>query len=196
MATGPDGRDPGWRKAARRFLPFVVLPVAARTRMASEPPIVMLRTTFLAVVGGLAGFLAVLVALFPVATTKPENLLVYALVAVGPFMLAAIPLARRRVSTLCEPPAKLAEAYVTSVFVSIAFVESAALVAFVATFLAESVWPYLVGIFVSTIGLVAIAPTATRVRSLDEALSQRGCPHSLSDGLYAASCAAADQDGS
>lgn len=179
------GTDPGWGKPLRRFLPFVLMPaLITRRRADGEPEIVVLRTAFLAFVAALFGFLTVLLVLFPLTSDGPTDPLVHVLVGVGPFTLAAVPWARRRLLDACAPPAELADSYRTSVFLAIAFVESAALFAFVATFLAEAVWPYLVGMSVSLIGFAAIAPTTGRVRTLDEDLARRGCQHSLRAALF------------
>lgn len=66
----------------------------------------------------------------------------------------------------------------------IAFAELAALLGFVAAFLAEGVWPYVIGMLVSFVGFGLIAPTASRIRRLDESLSSRGCTESLRAALY------------
>lgn len=186
VEQGAGVADPGWGKPLRRFLPFVLMPaLLTKRRGDGEPEILVLRTAFLAFVAALLGFLTVILVLFPVTTDGPIDPLVYALVGAGPFTLTAIPWARRRLLDACAPPAELAANYRTSVFLAIAFVESAALFAFVATFLAGVAWPYLVGMSVSLVGFAAIAPTTGRVRSLDEDLTRRGCQHSLRAALFA-----------
>ncbi|MDP9021118.1 MAG: hypothetical protein M3N57_00155, partial [Actinomycetota bacterium] len=92
--------------------------------------------------------------------------------------------ARRRLLDFCGTPSELAGTYTSNVLLSIAFVESAALSGFVATVLAEAVWPYLVGMLVALVGFSALAPTSGRIRNLDESLSTRGCRHSLRVGLF------------
>lgn len=185
MTNGRGPEDPGWGKAIRRFLPFVLMPVLiAKKPPEGEPRIVMVRTAFLAFFAALFALLAVLPALFPLVAAAPADPVVYALIAIGPFTLAAVPWARNRLLSSCAPSSELARAYTTSIFLSIAFVESAAMYGFVASFIAEAVWPYLVGMLVSAVGLAAIAPTSGRIRHLDESLSRRGCRHSLKVALF------------
>lgn len=186
MTDGAVANDPGWGTAVRKFLPFILMPVLITKLRSDEPPVVLLRAAFLAFVAALFGFLAVLLMLFPLTTASPTDPVVYALVAVGPLTLAAIPWARGRATAECAPPSELAQAYTTSVFLSIAFTESAALFGFVATFLAEALWPYLIGMLVSLVGFAAIAPTTARLGKLDAELSRRGCQHSLRTGLFGA----------
>ncbi|MDP9022092.1 MAG: hypothetical protein M3N57_05205, partial [Actinomycetota bacterium] len=159
MADGVAAEDPGWRQAVRRLLPFFLMPVLVTKKSSSdEPRIVVLRTVFLAFVVGLFGFLIVVSVLFPLTSAGRVEAVVYALVGVGPLTLTAIPWARRRLLDFCGTPSELAGTYTNSVFLSIAFVESAALSGFVATFLAEAVWPYLVGMLVALVGFSALAP--------------------------------------
>lgn len=180
--------DPGWGRPLRRFLPFIIIPVLVVKRSSSdEQRIVQLRTAFLAFVGALFALLAVLAVLFPFTTDGPVDPVVYALVAIGPATWAAIPWTRNKLLGFCGPPSQLAGAYVTGLFINIAFIESAALFGFVAAFLADALWPYAVGMAVALVGFAAIAPTAQRIRDLDERLSTRGCAHSLRTGLYATS---------
>lgn len=163
----------------------MLMPVVVTKKSSSdEPRILVLRAIFLAFVAALFGFLMVLLVMFPLTSTGPVDAVVYALVAVGPLTLTAIPWARRRLLDFCGTPSELAGADATSVFLSIAYVESAALFAFVATFLAEALWPYLVGMLVALAGFAALAPTSGRIRRLDERLSTRGCHHSLRVGLF------------
>lgn len=184
MTDGAIANDPGWGTAVRRFLPFVLMPALVTKLRSDQPPVVLLRAAFLAFVTALFGFLVVLLFLFPLTAAGPTDPIVYALVAVGPLTLAAIPWARGRVTGACAPPSELAQAYSTSVFLSIAFAESAALLGFVASFLADALWPYVTGMLVSLVGFAAIAPTAGRLEKLDAELSRRGCQHSLRAGLF------------
>lgn len=187
LADGVAPEDPGWGTAARRFLPFILLPALATKKAApDEPRIVALRTAFLAFLAALLGFLVVLVVLFPLTSPRPVDAIVYGLVAVGPLTLAAIPWGRSRLLRFCGTPSELAGVYASTMFISVAFVESAALFGFVATFLAEALWPYLAGMLFALIGFAAIAPTSDRIRRLDENLSRRGCHRSLRAGLYTA----------
>ena len=184
MTGTTGGGDPGWGKPVRRFLPLALMPMLVVNRSSGgEPPILTLRTAFLAFVGGLFGFLIVLLLLFPLTSDGPTDPVVYALVGIGPFTLLAVPWARRRLVDTCAPPAELAEVYRTTMFLSIAFVESAALFGFVASFLADAAWPYVVGFAVALVGFAAIAPTDGRLRGLDDALARRGCHPSLRAGI-------------
>lgn len=166
------------------FIPFALF-FRARARD-GEPRIVVIRTVFVAFIGALLLFAVVLMFMHPLVSRQPVPVVVYALLAVGAVSLSFIPWMKRRLLNCCGPPDELAQTYASTFFLGIAFAESPALLAFVATFLAEALWPYLVGMAVSFVGFGTLAPTATRIGRLDDSLSARGCPHSLRAGLFSA----------
>lgn len=64
--------------------------------------------------------------------------------------------------------------YRTATIVGMACAEVPALLGFVSAFLVEAVWPLLVGLVPTLLGLWAVAPTAERLRAYDRMLCSRG----------------------
>lgn len=177
--------ESGWGSAWVRSLPFVSSPGLARKREADEPQIVRLRTAFFAYASPLVVLAAVLAMVLPLAAPGSPPVLVYVLVAIAPLSLVSIPWTTHRLLDFCGTPEDLADVYTTTLFFSIAFAESAGVLGLVAAFLAQSLWPYLVGMVIALIGFVVIAPTRARIQRLDDRLSARGCEQSLCVGLFA-----------
>lgn len=179
--------DPGWRAIVLQMLPRFVLPVGfGRSPKSGDgrPPVLAARGVFLAFVSAVLTFLLVLPYIHPVVSDRQVPAAVYLLLGVGPVAVGFVPWARRRLLDTFDEEGGLARHYATSFFLGIALAETPALLAFVATFLAEAVWPYVVGMLVSLGGFAMIAPTGTRIRRLDESLSSRGCNESLRAALY------------
>jgi F0F1-type ATP synthase membrane subunit c/vacuolar-type H+-ATPase subunit K len=162
---GP-GDDPGWGLRAGR-----------------RAPVSVLRMILLVVLQALVLLLVVLAVLMPVRDPA---------VAVDPVVYALLGLSlagpvggmwTRRRPLQCAEPANLAGQYQTLFFVGLALSESAALFGFVAAFLADGYWPYLVGVALSGIGFALIAPTRVDIARRDEQLSMSGCPTSLRQAL-------------
>jgi hypothetical protein len=70
-------------------------------------------------------------------------------------------------------------AFRTRMFVSIAVLNTGALIGFVAAFLVEAAWPYLVAAVLSLIGFALTAPTEARVRAEQQDLQRRGSTSDL-----------------
>jgi hypothetical protein len=128
-------------------------------------------------------YLAVLTFIRPFTSGQGVPSSVYLLLLAGPVSVAFVPWAKRHLLTSCGS-SELAGHYATSFLLGIAFAELAALLGFVASFLAGAVWPYVIGMLVSFVGFGLVAPTASRIRRLDESLSSRGCTESLRTALY------------
>jgi MFS family permease len=163
---GP-GDDPGWGLRAGR-----------------RAPVSVLRIIFVVVLQALALLLVVLVVLMPVrdpaAVVDPVVYALLALSLAGP--LGGLWTRRRRLE--CGEPANLAQQYQAVFLVGLALSESAALFGFVASFLADGYWPYLVGVALSGVGFGLIAPTRSDIARRDEQLTFSGCPTSLRQALY------------
>lgn len=175
--------DPGWvPRPWWRLLTVVFAPAA---NAGGGPPVVRVRTAMIAFVGGLLAILPVVALLFPLTSGQPVEPAVWALLTVGvTATLAGAPWARRR-SLSCESPELLADSYSTTVFIGVAFAESAALLGFIASFIADAYWPYLAGAAASALGFAQIAPTSSRIARRDEQLRSGGCRHSLREAMYA-----------
>lgn len=158
--------------------------LAGKSDTDEGPPIVRLRTVFLAFVYSVVLIAAVLAVVFPLSAPGSTHVSVYVLVTVAPLSLSAIPLMTGRLLGFCGGPVDLANAYTTILFVNIAFVEAAGVLGLVAAFIADALWPYLVGMAVALVGFVVIAPTRARIQRLDSRLSARGCDQSLRTGLF------------
>lgn len=187
MVEGLVPNDPGWRPVVRKILPWVIMPgrIGRLSKDgAGQPPVFAARAVFLSFVLALVMFLVVLLFILPLSTGEDVSAGVYLLLAAGPVSVAFVPWARRRLLGSCGSRTELSQHYATSFFLGIAFAELAALLGFVAAFLAGAVWPYVVGMLVSFVGFGLIAPTASQIRRLDESLSARGCTTSLRAALY------------
>lgn len=194
MDEGLVPNDPGWRPVLRKILPWVIVPggIGRLSRTGDgQPPVLAARAVFLSFVIALVMFLVVLMFILPLSSGEDAPTGVYLLLAAGPISVAFVPWARRRLLGSCGTRTELAGHYATSLFLGIAFAELAALLGFVAAFLAEAVWPYVIGMLVSFAGFGLIAPTAARIRRLDENLSSRGCTESLRAALYTSNGAGA-----
>ena len=106
--------------------------------------------------------------------------------AVGIGALAAINLVvvgRVERPLSCESEAALAGSYRTRLFVRLAFAESTAPLAFVASFMIEGNWIYFFGALCSLPAFLRLAPSkAALVRDQDE-LNSRGCALSLIEAI-------------
>jgi hypothetical protein len=159
--------DPGWGLRAGRGVPVSVQ-----------------RTIFLVVLQALVLLLIVLAVLMPVrdpaAAVDPVVYALLGLSLAGP--LGGMWTRRRRLE--CGTPANLVQQYQALFLVGLALSESAALFGFVASFLADGFWPYLVGVALSAIGFALIAPTRSDIARRDEQLTFSGCSTSLRQALY------------
>lgn len=179
--------DPGWRPVFRKILPWIIMPWGiGRLSKDGEgqPPVLAARAVFLSFVLALVMFLVVLLLILPLSSGEDLSPGVYLLLAAGPIAAAFVPWARRRLLGSCGSRTELAGHYATSLFLGIALGELAALLGFVAAFLAGAAWPYVIGMLVSFVAFGLIAPTASRIRRLDEGLSSSGCTTSLRAALY------------
>ena len=182
------GADPGWRPALRgvpRFLiPFMWLWRFGTLSRSWPPDVVTLRSAYLGFLASPVLFLIVLLLIMPLdAETGTDATTVAALVAgLGTVALAAV-LAFRRRRIDCGEPVALARAYVSLVFVRVAFAEAAILFGFVGSFRVGALWPYLIGLGFGAVGLAVTAPTAADIDRHDEHLRATGCPHSVRGAL-------------
>jgi hypothetical protein len=188
-------QDPGWSPAVKTSLTVILMPWRA-TRLshlvASQAPVLTQRTLFVAFLAALGLLLVVLVVLFPPGTgdpgAAPDALGMLALGLVG--LLGAAWVRQRRLT--CGESDAVTGQWRTLSFLGIAFAETPALLGFIATFLAEALWPYLVGLAFSSVAFTLIAPTRSEIARQDERLARTGCPTSLRAALYGATDSAPD----
>ena len=182
--------DPGWRSvlSPQQLVVILIPPLAMANAKASpggEPPVLTLRRVLAAFAGALLLLLLVVALIMPFqepgGVTDP---VVWVLLAAG--MVASITgvaLTRARTPT-CGSPEELVAQTSSIMFVGVALTESAALLGFVASFITDAWWPYPIGMIAAFGGMAAVAPTAARLRSMDEALQRSGCTTSLRTALY------------
>lgn len=110
-----------------------------------------------------------------------------AVVVVGAVVLAAIGLGgaqwNRGRDYPCVPADELWRIFRTRVFLGIAIGDLPALLSFVAAFVYEEGWLYLVGVAISLISLAMIGPTRAHVERVDASLRAQGCRHALGETL-------------
>jgi F0F1-type ATP synthase membrane subunit c/vacuolar-type H+-ATPase subunit K len=80
---------------------------------------------------------------------------------------------------------KLAASFRSKVFIGIGYAESAALVAFVGTFIMGTWWVYLVGMSFAYVGLTLVGPTRHEIARRQEEIVAQGSPLSLTAALMA-----------
>lgn len=174
--------DPGWSPSLRRMPPVALL-ARGRHEPHSGAPIVIARSAYLAFVTAMPLFLFVLTFILPWTSSEPTGTIVYILLGAGAVVFALSFNVRRRMAS-CPDPARPAGQFVSGMFLTVACVEAAGLLGFVAAFLAEAIWPYAVGMTLSLIGFAVHAPTASRLAAIDEQLAASGCPTQIRPALY------------
>ena len=84
-------------------------------------------------------------------------------------------------------PEKLAQSFMSRMFIGIGYAESAALVAFVGAFVMSTLWIYLVGLACSTVNLALVAPSHREITRRQEQICAQGSTLSLGAALMASS---------
>jgi hypothetical protein len=161
-----EDEDPGWDQAVAR------IPSAFPDRRAKEAdPLTVLRMIFLGL--EIALFLWLLVLSFATPWNSGDvGLAPWIVAAAGLLSLAGVAWLRRRpLHTGSE--AGLAAQFRTAMLLGIAFAEIAWLIAVVTTFIAQSLWIYVLGLVFAVLGMTLVAPRraeiARRQRQIDEA---------------------------
>jgi divalent metal cation (Fe/Co/Zn/Cd) transporter len=187
-ATGGE-KDPGWRRSLVGVLLFMpgVSMLFAQRRADRVHGLVLLRTVFLSFASALV-FVGIVVSILDATSSESvradadQELAVAVVVLVGVAGIAVSKVIERRPLD-CESDQALAESYRKSFFLRIALAELAALVAFVAYFLAGRPWLYLLGAAFTAVGFARLAPTAGHLARYQDDLARSGCPRSLSGAL-------------
>jgi hypothetical protein len=174
--------DPGWRGSWRGFAWMFVPGAAARRPDRLGPDgLSALRALFVSFSAALVMFGVVLVVLAATGSLTGGDVstgTASAVVAVvGTAQVTAGAVIRRPFD--CSDDESLAASYRTRFFLRLAFSESAALTGFVASFLAGSVVPYLVGVALAAVGFARLAPTQANLQADQERLATEGCGRSL-----------------
>jgi ABC-type transport system involved in cytochrome c biogenesis permease subunit len=184
-----DYDDPGWAEPLRQ-VGFGFLPWRATRRGKQQPAaasiLVGLRVIFLGLVLALLLFLFVLSFLFErgysdgMATGADVLVVVIGLIS---FWTVSI-LARRPLRT--ESVDTLSASYRTALFVQIATAEVPALAGFIGSFVADSLWPYTLGLAFALAGLYLAAPSRRNIEQRQERIGFEGSPLSLGRALTSA----------
>jgi uncharacterized membrane protein YfcA len=165
-----DPQDPGWRTLTTR----------------GSPPLARLRLSFTIFVLALLGYLVFLSFATdfedPWRAELERDWTLWILVAGVAASLVGVGWARGRPPSATTLQA-LSGSYATRFFVGIALAESAALLGFILVFVANRLWPYLVGLVVSLAGFAMMAPTGRNIERDEEHLRAAGAPVSLWDAL-------------
>ena len=107
--------------------------------------------------------------------------------AIGGLVLAAIGIGGARWNRdrpyACVPADELRGAFTSRMFFGIAISDLPALLSFVAAFVYEEGWLYLVGLAISLVGLALSAPSQANIERVDAKLRADGCPHTLAAAL-------------
>jgi hypothetical protein len=105
----------------------------------------------------------------------------------GGLVLAALGIGgalwNRRRDYACVPVDELQQRFATRMFVGIAIGDLPALLSFVAAFVFEQGWLYLVGLAISLVALGSCAPSRANVERVDAKLRAQGCTHALGESL-------------
>ena len=187
MELGPSDQDPGWGSPAKVLLGLVLPGVAMRRAKTAPNALVALRAVFVSFV--MAILLYGVVLIFIVSGDDGDASLGVgtATAGVGAVGFVCILLSATIGGELrCGSLEELLGSYRTRFFLRVAFAELAALVGFVATFLAESLTPYLLGAAFALVGFARLAPTRSRLQSEQDELRRRGCAHGIYDALRGA----------
>lgn len=147
-------------------------------------PLAVLRFVFLIVTLAMLSILYVLVIALPWGWGEQVTPIGWALVAAGLLGVLGAVWARRR-EIPCGDREHLKKAYTQRVFWGLAAAENPALLAFVAAFVAEAAWLYLIGLGLSALGFWLVAPTSADVERKASELQSSGCSSSLHEALAA-----------
>lgn len=183
-------QDPGWGQAARGMLwvllPGVALRRARRQMDEGADRLLLLRKLYLSFVSA-AVLLGVVVYVLDRSSGLGGNGVPAgaALAVVLAADIAAVLGARFGKPLSCEADEALANSYTTRLFLRIAFVETAALVGFVAFVVTGAPALYVLGLAGSLVGFALAAPSAGRLAAEQEALHRAGCNRSLVAALRA-----------
>lgn len=185
--AGPVRDDPGWPPPSPRAVLAALVPglLGRYADDPSVPAVTVLRRIF---VGFLAALVVIgatiLVVVDPLAPVTGDGR-VWALLVVGAVSSLAGTQAAARRPIVCATPARLARQVGAATFLGLATANTSALTGFVAAYLADGLWPYLIGLAPTVIGLLRVAPTRRRVRELDRHLALVGCSLTAGQILYA-----------
>jgi F0F1-type ATP synthase membrane subunit c/vacuolar-type H+-ATPase subunit K len=173
------GDDPGWRPSLRVLIPYAALLMRGKRR----DPITIVRDLYIAFVSALVMFGFVLSFVAPFRNDH-NNGPGWA-IGIGALAVINLVVVRRVERPLsCESEAALAESYRNRLFVRLAFAESTALIAFVASFFViEAGWIYFFGAFCSLPAFVRLAPSKRAFVLDQDELTGRGCALSLLEAI-------------
>jgi F0F1-type ATP synthase membrane subunit c/vacuolar-type H+-ATPase subunit K len=179
------GEDPGWGLVLKRLrlfaIPFIGPMLMYRRRKDPLDGITGLRLIFVGLLNAL--WLYALVLLFIVPSDRwwkadQSTWVVGVVVSWGVISLGLVQLVRSRPLDTASPQ-ELAGSFRSKLFIGIGSAESAALVAFVGTFVMGTWWIYLVGMSFALIGLLLVGPTRHEIARRQEEVVARGSPLSL-----------------
>jgi hypothetical protein len=176
----PDSSDPGWWPAIRlvafTILPFFLIPSFRRRRTADG--LIALRTVFLGLVAALPLYLILLGFDRPWNDGSVPTRVVVGLTVLGVISLVLVERARQKPLEI-ESPERLAESFRSHTFAGVGFGEAPALLAFAAVLTTGNVWPYMIGLGSSLLGLWLIAPGIRELARRQKQIASRGSSLSL-----------------
>jgi hypothetical protein len=176
----PESGDPGWWRAVRlvafRATPLVFIPTFRRRR--ASDGLIAFRTAFIGSIAALPLYVILLAFDRPWNDGSVPSQVVRARVARGLGSIVLVERARNSPLDI-ESPGRLAESFRSRTFAGIGFAEAPALLAFVAVLASGNLWPYMIGLGFSLVGLWLIAPGARELTLRQEEIASRGSPLSL-----------------
>jgi hypothetical protein len=174
------GTDPGWRDA----VPIVgTIRLARNGETLDTRPLVGLRLAFVGAAASPVMFLIALMYIAPWQGPKPVVAWLPAILVVQGIGSIALILRRRDRPLESDSAGSLVADYRSAMFTGIGIAESTAGVAFIMTIIASSLWLYVVGLALSLIGLVLVAPTTGDIRRRQKQLETARVPISLLQAL-------------
>lgn len=186
--VGIEPEDPGWRPILRRLPLVLIFPAIlfwrAFRHQRTGPHILALRAIFLAYLMGIIYILSVLPQVLPLRGTGGQMIPAIVLLCAGSVVTIVGTQLVCRYSLPCKNEATLRATYGVISFIGIACAEAAAMSGFIAGFIVGGFGPYLVGLVVSLIGFLMVAPTRRAVHRRDRQLASRDCGASLRNALY------------
>jgi hypothetical protein len=182
-----DEADPGWGQALRKMgwtiIPFLGL-VTGRRWARGLGGLTIIRTVFLSLIVSNLVFLEAFRFVVP-WDGGDEKWVPWGVTALSCWALLGLELLRRRTALSIESETSLATAYRARFFIGVGLAESAPLSGLAATFIAGSLWVYLIGLAFGFVGLWRIAPSQRNLSREQAHLREQGSSLSLVAALNA-----------
>lgn len=179
--------DPGWKPALIPLMRRMLMPWT-RARFDRPQPggdgLIIFRVIWLSLVVALYLFLIPLGFIVPWSGDAGWRALVVTFIGVFSVVLVA------RIRTWkidATDETSLRTSYTRIFYVGFAVAEGAAMIAFIAVFLTNTLWVYLIGVAFATVGMVLISPSKSNLAYHQRRLRERGSALSLVEALRSTS---------